>query len=116
MKEHKSITDILHRMEEIEKELHELRADLILCATPTTAENGSNLDVLQFTLDDLCEAFGKKHQQYAVRLRNALARHGITTLADFLTLTTGQLLDMEGIGPGTLQYANKALKKLGIRW
>lgn len=116
MEENKNLTTILHRMENIEKELCELRADLILCATPTTAENGSNPDVLQFTLDDLCEAFGKKHQPYAVRLRNALAQQGITSLEDFLALTPGRLLDLEGIGPGTLQYANKALKKLGIRW
>ena len=48
-------------MEEIEKELHELRADLIKCATPTAAENENEQELLQFTLDDLCEAFGKKH-------------------------------------------------------
>lgn len=116
MEDHKSITIILHRLEEIEKEMHELRADLIRCATPTSAENDNKKEPLQFTLDDLCEAFGKKHRQYAVRLRNALAQNDITTLADFLTLTTGQLLDMEGIGAGTLQYVNKAMKKLGIRW
>lgn len=116
MEKNKNLTTILHRMEDIEKELRELRADLIKCATPTAAENDNEQELLQFTLDDLSEAFGKKHQQYAVRLRNALAQQGITTLADFLTLTTGQLLDMKGIGPGTLQYANKALKKLGICW
>jgi len=116
MEENKNLTTILHRMEDIEKELRELRADLILCATPTAAENENERELLQFTLDDLCEAFGKKHQQYAVRLRNALARHGITTLVDFLALTTGQLLDMEGIGAGTLQYVNKAMKRLGIHW
>ena len=116
MKENKNLTTILHRMEEIEKELRELRADLIKCATPTVAENDNEQELLQFTLDDLCEAFGKRHQQYAVRLRNALARHGITTLVDFLALTTGQLLDMEGIGAGTLQYVNKAVKRLGIHW
>lgn len=116
MEENKNLITILHRMEEIEKELRELRADLIKCATPTAAKNDNEQELLQFTLDDLCEAFGKKHQQYAVRLRNALARHGITTLADFLTLTTGQLLDMEGIGTGTLQYVNKAVKRLGIHW
>ena len=114
MEENKNLTTILHRMEDIEKELRELRADLIKCATPTAAENEQEL--LQFTLDDLCEAFGKKHQPYAVRLRNALAQQGITSLEDFLALTPGRLLDLEGIGPGTLQYANKALKKLGIRW
>ncbi len=116
MEENMNLTTILHRMEEIEKEMHELRADLIRCATPTSAENDTGTKPLQFTLDDLCEAFGKKHRPYAVRLRNVLAQHGITTLADFLTLTTGQLLDMDGIGAGTLQYVNKAMKKLGIRW
>ena len=116
MTDNKNLTTILHRMEDIEKELRELRADLILCATPTTAENDNEQELLQFTLDDLCEAFGKKHQPYAVRLRNALAQQGITSLEDFLALTPGRLLDLEGIGPGTLQYANKALKKLGIRW
>ena len=103
-------------MEEIEKEMSELRADLIRCATPASAENDTGTKPLQFTLDDLYGAFGKKHRPYAVRLRNVLTQHGITTLADFLTLTTGQLLDMDGIGAGTLQYINKAMMKLGIRW
>lgn len=117
MTDKKNITTILHRMEEIEKELHELRADLIQYATPMiSADCKSGIEQLQFTMDDFCEAFGKKHQPYAMRLRNALAQQGITSLEDFLALTTGRLLDLEGIGPGTLQYANKALKKLGIRW
>ena len=104
-------------MDEIEKELHELRADLIQYATPiTSADCESRPERLQFTIDDLCEAFGKKHKPCAVRLRNALAQQCITSLEDFLALTPGRLLDLEGIGPGTLQYANKALKKLGIRW
>ncbi len=117
MTEKKNLTTILHRMEDIEKELRELRADLIQYATPMTyADRKSGIEQLQFTMDDFCEAFGKKHQPYAVRLRNALTQQGITSLSDFLALTPGQLLDLEGVGPGTLQYANKALKKLGIHW
>lgn len=49
MTEKKNLTTILHRMEDIEKELRELRADLIQYATPMTyADRKSGIEQLQY--------------------------------------------------------------------
>lgn len=107
----------MKKLEDIENDIKQVRADLAENLTPNVE---SNKDIqnqqLAYTMDDLCEAFGRKHRYYATRLRNALKQQGINTLDEFLAMTPGQLLDLDGIGPGTLQYANKALKKMGIRW
>lgn len=118
MKEKKqNIATILKRIEKVEQELSDIRKAIAECLTPTADESNelTEMDVT-FTLDDLCEAFGRKHKAYGVRLRNALANNGITTFSQFLAMTPGQLLDLDGIGPGTLEYTNKAMKKLGVRW
>lgn len=118
MKERKqSITVLLKRLEKVEYELRDIRKGIAECMTPPAADGGEaeERDV-QFTLEDLWEAFGRKHSSYAVRLRNALERKGVTTLPQFLKMTPGQLLDLDGIGPGTLEYTNKAMKRLGIPW
>lgn len=118
MKEKKqSITSILKRMEKVEYELSDIRKAIAECLTPT-ADSSDELEMedVTFTLDDLCEAFGRKHKAYGVRLRNALEMRGVTTFSQFLAMTPGQLLDLDGIGPGTLEYTNKAMKKLGVRW
>jgi len=112
-----TIVSILKRIERVEQELSEIRKDIAECLTPTTASaDGAEETELEFTMDDFCEAFGRKHKSYAERLRYELAEHGVTTLSQFLAMTPGQLLDMDGIGPGTLKYISKAMKKLGIRW
>lgn len=116
MEKKKSISDILRRMSEIEQELHNLREDLLQSATPETPRGGNELESLQFTMDDIYEALGKKHKPYATRLKNALTQKGIFTLEDFLEMSPGQLLDLEGVGTATLQYTNKVMKKLGIKW
>jgi hypothetical protein len=118
MKEKKqNIATILKRIEKVEYELSDIRKAIAECMTPTadSSDEPTETDV-SFTLDDLCEAFGKKHKAYGVRLCNALARQGVTTFSKFLAMTPGQLLDLDGIGPGTLEYTNKAMKKLGVRW
>lgn len=118
MKEKKqNIATILKRIEKVEQELSDIRKAIAECLTPTADESNEPTETdVTFTLDDLCEAFGKKHKAYGVRLRNALARQGVSTFGQFLAMTPGQLLDLEGIGPGTLEYTNKAMKKLGVRW
>lgn len=116
MKEKKqSITAILKRIEKVEYELSDIRKCLVELLTPPSSDTEKQIEV-QFTMDDLCEAFGRKHKAYGVRLRNALEMRGVTTFSQFLAMTPGQLLDLDGIGPGTLEYTNKAMKRLGVHW
>lgn len=112
-----SLTALLKRLEKLEGELCDIRKEIAQCLTPAATDGceATEPDV-QFTLEDLWEAFGSKHRSYAVRLCKALERRGVTTLPQFLKMTTGQLLDLDGIGPGTLEYTNKAMKRLGIPW
>ena len=118
MKERKqSITALLKRIEKVEYELSDIRKCISECMTPPAAEGGDAKEVeVEFTLEDLWEAFGNKHKSYAVRLRHALEQRGVNTLPQFLAMTPGQLLGLDGIGPGTLEYTNKAMKRLGILW
>ena len=116
MKEKKqNITAILKRIEKVEYELSDIRKCLAEMLTPPTSDTERETN-LQLTLDDLYDAFGHKHKSYAARLRNSLARKGVTTLGQFLSLTPGQLFDLKGIGAGTLEQTNKAMKNLGIDW
>jgi len=69
-----------------------------------------------YTLDDLYKAFGKKRKSYASRLKSALKENQITTLEDFLSLSPGELLELNNIGYKTLTYTRKALESLGIKW
>ena len=116
-KEKVSIVCILKRLERVETELSEIRKDITEYMKPSvnSSSHASN-DFLEFTMDDLCEAFGRKHKSYAYRLRDSLMLHGVTTLSEFLSMSPGQLLNLDGIGATTLEYTNKALQKLGITW
>ena len=69
-----------------------------------------------YTLDDLYTAFGKKRKGYASRLKSALNEKQITTLEAFLSLSPGELLELNNIGYKTLTYTRKALGSLGIKW
>lgn len=112
-----SLTALLKRLEKLEGELCDIRKEIVWCLTPAAIDGGEAEESdVAFTLDDLYEAFGRKHKSYAVRLRHALEQRGVTTLAQFLKMTPGQLLDLDGIGAGTLEYTNKAMKTLGIAW
>ncbi len=84
--------------------------------TALQADNGTPVEETEYTLDDLYHAFGEEKKSCAARLRNTLERQGVSTLKEFLLLTPGELLDMEGMGSGTLGLIHKALKKMGVRW
>lgn len=114
--------DILKKIENIEKELGEIkeyvsrndynnmdeRRDFPLGVVP-------DIDI-NYTLDDLFAAFGKKKQSYATRLKNTLIKHRIHTLEGFLNLSVGEVLELENVGHGTLLQTKKALARLGIDW
>lgn len=117
MKE-KSITPscILQKLENLENELREVREYLSQYLSAAVSQSDGTPDVeWQYTLIDLYEALGSK-KHYAVRLRTALEKQGINSLGEFLSLTPGQLLDLENVGPGTLLQVKKALNKLGVTW
>lgn len=110
-----SPASVIKRLESMEQELREIRQYLIQNATPENVQNSHSSFDIDYTLDDLYAAMGGKHH-YAVRLKNALARKNVFTMAQFLALTPGQLLDMDNVGSGTLERIKKALDKLGIKW
>lgn len=116
-KKRTSPTSMLQKLENIENELREVREYLAQnMITFVNADNRTKDLKLEYTLEDLYEAFGPSKQSYATRLRTSLEKRGVNTLGEFLALTPGQLLDLDGVGTGTLQYTHKALKKLGIQW
>ena len=51
----------------------------------------------------------------ARRLKMALQKQNVNTLEDFLSLTPGELLELESVGYDTL-LRTKKLSKLGIEW
>lgn len=112
-----SPTSMLQKLENIEIELREVREYLAqnMIAFVNVDDRTKDLK-LEYTMEDLYEAFGPSKQSYATRLRTSLEKRGVNTLGEFLALTPGQLLDLDGVGNGTLQYTHKALKKLGIQW
>lgn len=118
MKEKKiSPTSMLQKLENMENELREVREYLAqnMIAFVNVDDRTKDLK-LEYTMEDLYEAFCPSKQSYATRLRTSLEKRGVNTLGEFLALTPGQLLDLDGVGNGTLQYTHKALKKLGIQW
>ena len=85
-----------------------------------TTSADSPLDIepnfkLEYTLDDLYREFGNK-VSLARRLKTALQKRNINTLEEFLSLTPGELLDLENVGYDTLLRTKKALNKLGLIW
>lgn len=86
----------------------------IFMASP--AYNRVPVEDTNYTLDDLCETIAEEKPSSAVRLRDVLVKQGIKSLPILLSLTTGQLLDIEGMGSGMLGQIHKALKKMGVRW
>ena len=116
-KKRTSPTSMLQKLENIENELREVREYLAQSMiTFVNADNRSKDLKLEYTLDDVYKAFGPSKQSYATRLRTSLEKYGVNTLGEFLALTSGQLLDLDGVGSGTLQHTHKALKRLGIQW
>lgn len=112
--------EIIDRLESIEREVKEIREYL------SQSEVGMGMHVdfplatapdfeLGYTLEDLYREFGGK-KSLAHRLKTALQKRNIKTLEEFLSLTPGELLDLEGVGYDTLLRTKKALSKLEIDW
>lgn len=118
MKEKKtSLASLLKKLENIEKELREVREELAQSSAPAVSGSAKSSELgLAYTLEDLYEAFGPSKRSYAVRLNTSLGKIGVKTLGEFLALTPGQLMELDGVGVGTLQHTKKALDKLGVRW
>jgi hypothetical protein len=62
-----------------------------------------------YTLEDLYREFGKK-KSLAYRLKSALKKRNIKTLEDFLLLTSGELLELEGVFYDTLLRTKKGIE------
>ena len=112
--------EIIDRLDCIEREVKEIREYL------SQSEAGIGMPVdfplatapdfeLGYTLEDLYREFGKK-KSLAYRLKSALKKRNIKTLEEFLSLTPGELLELENVGYETLLRTKKALNKLGIVW
>lgn len=110
--------EIIDRLDCVEREVKEIREYL------SQGEAGAPLDFplatapdyeLGYTLEDLYREFGGK-KSLVHRLKTALKKRNIKTLEDFLSLTPGELLDLEGVGYDTLLRTKKALSKLEFVW
>ncbi len=112
--------ELIDKLQNIESEVKEIREHL------SQSESGIGMHIdfplattpdfeLGYTLEDLYREFGKK-KSLAYRLKSALKKRNIKTLEEFLSLTPGELLDLEGVGYDTLLRTKKALSKLGVDW
>ena len=112
--------ELFKKLENIEKEVKEIKDHLSRDSIGNPIDNeriaeSTTIDLSGYTLEDLYEELGvRKH--YAVRLKHALERRRIETLPAFLSLSPGELLDLESIGYETLIRIKKALDKMGISW
>ncbi|MBR6141484.1 MAG: hypothetical protein IKQ37_06960 [Bacteroidaceae bacterium] len=114
--------EIIEKIEGVERELKGIREALSqdgLCKAPE--KSNSPFDTMpdisiNYTLENLYEAFGKKKQPFARRLKHALMKHRIHTLEGFLNLSAGEVLGLENVGYETMLQTKKALARLGISW
>ena len=112
--------EIIDRLESVEREVKEIREYLSRNDGEQVAPGGYPLPLesdfkVGYTLEDLYKEFGKK-KSLAYRLKSALTKRNIKTLEEFLSLTPGELLELEGVGYDTLLRTKKALSKLGVDW
>ena len=112
--------ELIDKLESVEREVKEIREYLSQNDGEQVAPVGFPLPLesdfkVGYTLDDLYKEFGKK-KSLAYRLKSALTKRNIKTLEEFLSLTPGELLDLEGVGYDTLLRTKKALSRLGIDW
>lgn len=112
--------ELIDKLESVEREMKEIREYLSQNDGEQVAPVGFPLPLesdfmVGYTLEDLYREFGKK-KSLAYRLKSALKKRNIKTLEDFLSLTPGELLDLEGVGYDTLLRTKKALRKMGIDW
>ena len=112
--------ELIDKLQNIEKEVKEIRDYLSQSESETVTLVDSPLAVepdfkLEYTLDDLYREFGGK-VSLARRLKTALQKRNINTLEEFLSLTPGELLELENVGYDTLLRTKKALNRLGVVW
>lgn len=112
--------ELIDKLESVEREVKEIREYLSQNDGEQVAPVGFPLPLesdfmVGYTLEDLYKEFGKK-KSLAYRLKSALKKRNIKTLEDFLSLTPGELLELEGVDYDTLLRTKKALSKLGIDW
>lgn len=112
--------ELIDKLQNIESEVKEIQEYLSQNDGEQVAPVGFPLPLesnfmVGYTLEDLYKEFGKK-KSLAYRLKSALKKRNITTLEEFLSLTPGELLDLEGVGYDTLLRTKKALSKLEIVW
>lgn len=112
--------ELIDKLESVEREVKEIREHLSQNDGERVTPVGFPLPLdpdfkIGYTLEDLYKEFGKK-KSLAYRLKSALTKRNITTLEDFLSLTPGELLELENVGYETLLRTKKALRKLGIDW
>lgn len=112
--------ELIDKLESVEREVKEIRECLSQNDDEKVAPGGFPLPLesdfkVGYTLEDLYKEFGKK-KSLAYRLKSALKKRNIKTLEEFLSLTPGELLELENVGYETLLRTKKALSKLGIDW
>ncbi len=119
MKEEKlSPTIIFQKIENIETELRDIRNYLTHSIADLPSNNSisnTSYPKVGYTLEDLYREFGSK-VSLARRLKTALQKRNINTLEEFLSLSPGELLELENVGYDTLLRTKKALSKLGVAW
>ncbi len=112
--------ELIDKLESVEREVKEIREHF----SQNEAGMGLHVDFplataldfeLGYTLEDLYREFGKK-KSLVYRLKSALKKRNIKTLEEFLSLTPGELLELENIGYETLLRTKKALSRMGIDW
>lgn len=112
--------EIIDKLANIERDVKEIREYLSHNESMVVTPVESPLTIepnfkLEYTLEDLYREFGSK-RSLARRLKTALQKRNINTLEEFLSLTPGELLELENVGYDTLLRTKKALGKLGIVW
>ena len=109
--------ELIDKLESVERDVKEIK-EYLLQGMPNAVEPNESIDSdfnLGYTLEDLYREFGSK-KSLAHRLKTALQKRNVNTLEDFLSLTPGELLDLENVGYDTLLRTKKALGRLGIAW
>ena len=101
--------EIINKLESIESSVKEIKVFLSQNSVAATPEKSP------LTVEDLYREFGSK-KSLAQRLKTALQKRNVNTLEEFLSLTPGELLDLENVGYDTLLRTKKALSRLGIAW
>lgn len=111
-----AVAGVLSGYEVVADEKYAPKAESVEQSALPRIVQGVPAEETSYALADLYAAFGEEKRVAASRLQKALERKHVTTLAEFVSLSPGQLLDMEGVGVGTITLIYKALQKMGVRW